>query len=43
MWKETPVPMYLKIYLFNWTNSGSFEQSTKEKPHFDEIGPYVFR
>ncbi|BES94483.1 Scavenger receptor [Nesidiocoris tenuis] len=42
MWKETPIPMYMDIYMFNWTNP---ERSLKglEKPNFVEMGPYSFR
>ncbi|KAL1139975.1 hypothetical protein AAG570_006952 [Ranatra chinensis] len=41
LWKETPLPMYIDLYMFNWTNP---EKTLKEgaKPHFEEIGPYVF-
>ncbi|KAK0178811.1 hypothetical protein PV327_007660 [Microctonus hyperodae] len=42
LWKETPIPMYLKIYLFNWTNPKEFV-TNNTKPHFEELGPYVFR
>ncbi|KAK0093644.1 hypothetical protein PV326_013016 [Microctonus aethiopoides] len=42
LWKETPIPMYLKIYLFNWTNPKEFIKNNA-KPHFEELGPYVFR
>ncbi|EGI68636.1 PREDICTED: protein croquemort-like isoform X1 [Acromyrmex echinatior] len=41
MWVETPIPMYLKFYMFNWTNPHEF--SSGVKPHFQEMGPYVFR
>lgn len=41
-WKETPIPMYLEIYLFNWTNSADVHNSSI-KPNFAELGPYVFR
>ncbi|XP_015115646.1 protein croquemort isoform X2 [Diachasma alloeum] len=40
IWKETPIPMYLKIYLFHWTNP---QLVGKVKPHFIEKGPYVFK
>ncbi|XP_071454600.1 protein croquemort-like isoform X2 [Hetaerina americana] len=40
IWRDTPVPMKLKIYFFNWTNPGQL--STKEKPSFVEMGPYTF-
>ncbi|CAG5108740.1 Similar to crq: Protein croquemort (Drosophila melanogaster) [Cotesia congregata] len=42
MWEETPIPMYLEVYLFNWTNPQDFSLSSKVKPHFNELGPYVF-
>ncbi|EZA51413.1 protein croquemort isoform X2 [Ooceraea biroi] len=41
MWKETPIPMYFKFYMFNWTNAELFRAGVK--PHFEEMGPYVFR
>lgn len=40
-WKETPIPMYLEIYLFNWTNAEDL-YNTSIKPDFAEMGPYVF-
>lgn len=43
MWKETPIPMYLKFYMFNWTNPHEFHASSSVKPHFEQMGPYVFR
>ncbi|XP_014229611.1 protein croquemort-like [Trichogramma pretiosum] len=43
IWKETPVPMYLKMYMFNWTNFEETLKNASVKPHFDEVGPYVFR
>ncbi|KAF4528152.1 hypothetical protein B566_EDAN016796 [Ephemera danica] len=42
MWRETPIPMYIDIYLFNWTNPEDVN-NTNIKPFFDELGPYVFR
>ncbi|XP_014485901.1 PREDICTED: protein croquemort-like [Dinoponera quadriceps] len=42
MWQETPIPMYLKFYMFNWTNPDEFIASNV-KPNFVEMGPYVFR
>lgn len=41
MWQETPIPMYMDIYLFNWTNPEEVEKH-KYKPKFTEMGPYVF-
>lgn len=43
MWKETPIPMYFKLYMFNWTNPHKFQTSMDIKPNFVEMGPYVFR
>jgi hypothetical protein len=44
MWEETPVPMYIEVYFFNWTNAVEFEQRPQQvKPTFVELGPYVFR
>ncbi|XP_046739504.1 protein croquemort-like isoform X3 [Diprion similis] len=43
MWKETPIPMYLKLHLYNWTNTQEFTNNATTKPHFVEMGPYVFR
>ncbi|KAF2902255.1 hypothetical protein ILUMI_03930 [Ignelater luminosus] len=43
LWKETPIPMYLSLYLFNWTNAGQVLQSKwAVKPELQECGPYVF-
>ena len=40
-WKVTPIPMYLEVYMFNWTNSEAVLDHSI-KPHFDQVGPYVF-
>lgn len=43
LWKETPIPMYLSIYLFNWTNADEvLEKKWAVKPELQECGPYVF-
>ncbi|XP_034950523.1 protein croquemort-like isoform X2 [Chelonus insularis] len=42
LWEKTPIPMYLKVYLFNWTNPHDFK-NPESKPHFNELGPYVFQ
>lgn len=44
VWKDTSLlpPMFLKIYLFNWTNPEQLGIRGK-KPHFDQLGPYCFR
>lgn len=41
-WKETPIPMYLEIYFWNWTNPEEISNYKKVKPIFKELGPYVF-
>lgn len=43
MWKETPIPMYLSVYMFNWTNPDEVLKSDwKIKPILEQHGPYVF-
>lgn len=39
MWVETPMPMYIDIYFFNWTNS----HDVNAKPDLEQVGPFVFR
>lgn len=41
-WSEPPQPLYLDIYLFNWTNPHQFTNKSI-KPNFDEIGPFRFQ
>ncbi|GAB0094338.1 Protein croquemort [Sergentomyia squamirostris] len=41
-WVETPIPMYLEFYLFNWTNPDRIANWKTEKPNFVEVGPFVF-
>lgn len=40
-WIETPIPMYAKFMMFNWTNAHDI-QATNYKPILTEVGPYVF-
>ncbi|XP_039285237.1 protein croquemort [Nilaparvata lugens] len=40
VWRETPVPMSIEFYFFNWTNPLNY---TTEKPKFVEVGPYSFK
>lgn len=42
LWKSPPVDIYIKIYLWNITNSEAF-LSGREKMHVEEVGPYVYR
>ncbi|TMW45645.1 hypothetical protein DOY81_009278, partial [Sarcophaga bullata] len=41
-WVQTPVPLYLHFFLFNWTNPQQVNDSSV-KPNFEQCGPYVFR
>lgn len=41
MWKSTPVPLSLKLYVFNLTNPEDFQNGSK--PVLQEVGPYVWR
>lgn len=43
LWVRTPIPMYLDIYLFNWTNADEFSKNKSITPNFKEIGPFVFK
>jgi hypothetical protein len=42
LWKDTPIPLSLDFYLFNWTNP---EELLEEnfKPELVELGPYRFK
>ena len=42
IWKDVPIPIYQKIYIFNITNPVEFVHEGK-KPNLQELGPYVFR
>lgn len=43
MWEETPIPMYIEVYFFNWINAAQFQQRPQEvTPEFEELGPYIF-
>ncbi|XP_053675848.1 protein croquemort-like [Anopheles nili] len=41
-WIKTPIPMYLEIYFFNWTNADEVIANRTVKPHVVEMGPYTF-
>ncbi|ODM87074.1 Protein croquemort, partial [Orchesella cincta] len=45
IWKDIPVPVYLEVYFFNWTNPADiYNPDVKLRmPKFVEMGPYVFR
>jgi len=42
IWREPPVELYLKVYLFNVTNRDAFLEG-REKLRVEEVGPYVYR
>uniref|UniRef100_A0A1I8PLM1 Protein croquemort n=2 Tax=Stomoxys calcitrans TaxID=35570 RepID=A0A1I8PLM1_STOCA len=41
-WTVPPVPVYLAMYLYNWTNPEQVRVKGV-KPNFERVGPYVFR
>lgn len=41
-WEKPPQPLYLDIYLFNWTNAKDFANKSV-KPFFVEVGPFRFQ
>ena len=41
IWRTTPVPMIMKVYMFNITNPDEFENG--EYAQLTEVGPYAFR
>lgn len=42
MWKVTPVPLYLRVFMFNCTNSEDVAKN-KAKPKLVQVGPYTFK
>lgn len=42
IWEKTPVPVTLKLFLFNWTNPHDIHDNST-KPKFQQIGPYTYR
>ena len=41
-WENSPVPMYIRFYLFNVTNSREVIEF-QDKPIVQQLGPYTFR
>ncbi len=41
-WRKFPIPFYIDIYFFNWTNPEDFYNHST-KPIFKEVGPYRFQ
>lgn len=42
LWEKTPMPVTLKLFLFNWTNPQDINDNST-KPRFHQIGPYTYR
>lgn len=42
LWRNPPVSVYCKIYLFNITNAEAV-MAGKEKMKVEEVGPYVYK
>lgn len=42
LWRDIPLPIYRNFYFFNLTNPEQF-LAKKEKPKFEEVGPYSYR
>lgn len=42
IWIKSPIPIYFEFFFFNWTNHEKIHNHSI-KPHFTEMGPYVFR
>ncbi|KAF4526305.1 hypothetical protein B566_EDAN014886 [Ephemera danica] len=42
LWQKPPVPVYLKVYIFNVTNPAEF-LAGHEKLRLQEVGPYIYR
>ena len=40
-WRELPIPLTFKIYVFNVTNTEEVNEGSK--PEVKEIGPYVYK
>lgn len=40
-WEESPVPMYIRFYFFNVTNSEDVVKFNA-KPILEELGPYTY-
>ncbi|GIX80405.1 lysosome membrane protein 2 [Caerostris darwini] len=42
IWKELPIPIYQKVFIFNITNPDEYSNKGA-KPILQELGPYVFK
>uniref|UniRef100_A0A1B6DV03 Scavenger receptor class B member 1 n=1 Tax=Clastoptera arizonana TaxID=38151 RepID=A0A1B6DV03_9HEMI len=42
LWRQPPVQLNLKVYLFNVTNKDDFLSGKDDKLKFEQVGPYVY-
>lgn len=43
LWKEPPVKVYIKVFIFNITNAEEFLNKKDTRLKVKEVGPYVYR
>lgn len=43
LWQEPPVDPYLRIHIFNYTNTERWLKGEDEKLHVEDVGPYVYK
>lgn len=43
MWRDPPVELFLKVYLFNVTNRDEYLSGKDKHLRFEQVGPYVYR
>ncbi|KAK6640144.1 hypothetical protein RUM44_011830 [Polyplax serrata] len=43
LWVKTPMPLFMELYLFNWSNADTFLVDETVKPSFTQVGPFVFK
>lgn len=43
MWRDPPIELILKVYLFNVTNKDEYMSGKDEKLKFQQVGPYAYR
>lgn len=42
MWVKNPIPLDMKLYLYNWTNPEKIHDFPEVKPRFEVLGPYCY-
>lgn len=43
LWAKPPVDLYVRVYLFNVTNSEAFISGVDKTLNVQEVGPYVYK